>query len=115
MELLDTDACTLPTAERPLRVAEFDGLFADHLTATAWVGERLRLSLSGGPGLRDRVDDLTGRETECCSFFDFELTGSGPEIVLEVGVPPARREILAGLAALAREAQENAAPPGPRS
>ncbi|HET6741695.1 MAG TPA: hypothetical protein VFH76_22285 [Kribbella sp.] len=28
------DACTLPTAERPFRVAEFDQLFAEHLRST---------------------------------------------------------------------------------
>ena len=27
------DACTLPTAEQPLRVAEWDGLFAESLRA----------------------------------------------------------------------------------
>ena len=32
------DACTLPTAERPLRVAEFDDLFAN--AAARWTGSR---------------------------------------------------------------------------
>ncbi|MFC7479812.1 hypothetical protein ACFQX7_06905 [Luedemannella flava] len=44
------EACTLPTAERPLRLAEFDALFA----TAAHEGERLspthlRLTLTGVP------------------------------------------------------------------
>ena len=100
-ELMTTDACTLPTAERPLRLAEFEDLFADHLTVTTWVGDRLRLSLSGDAGLREQVADLTARENACCSFFDFALSGSADAVVLEVGVPAQRREILDALAALA--------------
>ncbi len=99
--LLTTDACTLPTAERPFRLAEFATLFAGHLTDTTWADDRLRLSLSGGAGLHERVADLTARENACCSFFDFGLSGTDDTVVLEVGVPPERREILDSLAALA--------------
>jgi hypothetical protein len=104
-ELMTTDACTLPTADRPLRLAEFEALFADHLTDASWDGDRLRLSLSGGAGLREQVADLTARESACCSFFDFALSGPADAVVLEVGVPPERREILDALAALARAAR----------
>ena len=78
LELLTTDACTLPTAERPLRLAEFEELFAEHLTDLSWIGDRLRLTLSGGAGLREQVADLAARETACCSFFDFALSGDRP-------------------------------------
>jgi hypothetical protein len=104
-ELMTTDACTLPTAERPLRLAEFEELFADHLTDTSWAGDRLRLSLSGDAGLREHVADLAARENVCCSFFDFALSGPADAVVLEVGVPAERREILAALAALAEGAR----------
>ena len=104
-ELMTTDACTLPTADRPLRLAEFETLFADHLTDTSWAGDRLRLSLSGGAGLREQVADLTARESSCCSFFEFALSGPTDAFVLEVGVPPERREILDALAALAQAAR----------
>ena len=103
-DLLTTSACTLPTAERPLRLAEFDTLFAEHLTGSTWIDDRLRLELTGGDGLRDRVADLAARESECCSFFDFSLSGAGDTIVLEVGAPPERHDILAGLAEIARGA-----------
>ena len=105
MDFSDTDACTLPTAERPLRLAEFEGLFADHLVATTWAGHRLRLTLTGSAGLRERVLDLTARETACCSFFDFGVSGLDEELTLEVGVPSAQQPVLAGLAALAERAR----------
>jgi hypothetical protein len=104
-ELMTTDACTLPTTERPMRLAEFEELFADHLTDTSWTGDRLRLSLSGGAGLREHVADLAARENACCSFFDFALSGTADAVVLEVGVPAERREILDALAALAEAAR----------
>jgi len=104
-ELLTTDACTLPTAERPLRLAEFEELFADHLTDLSWVGDRLRLSLAGGDRLREHVADLAARESACCSFFDFTLSGPTDAVVLDVGVPDQRREILDALAALAEGAR----------
>ena len=49
------DACTLPTAEQPLRVAEFDGLFATALRGMergepGW----LRLNLTGARRWRPR-------------------------------------------------------------
>jgi hypothetical protein len=101
-ELITTDACTLPTGERPLRLAEFEELFARHLTDLSWAGDRLRLSLAGGAGLRETVADLAARESECCSFFDFALSGSSSgAVVLDVGVPAGRREILEALAELA--------------
>ena len=104
-DLLTTEACTLPTAERPLRLAEFEALFADHLTDVSWAGDRLRLSLSGDAGLRDHVADLAARENACCSFFDFSLSDAADGVLLEVAVPTERREILNSLAALAEGAR----------
>jgi hypothetical protein len=97
------EACTLPTAERPLRVAEFDHLFAtavrrvDSIHAT-----RARLHLTGPAGLATRVRDLTARETECCSFFTFTTTAhpaaDGEAVVLDIEVPAAHADVLASLA-----------------
>jgi hypothetical protein len=96
------DACTLPTAERPVRLAEFDDLFAtavrrvDPVSAT-----RARLHLAGPAGLAARVRDLAARETECCSFFTFTTTeepaGDGEAVVLDVEVPAAHADVLATL------------------
>jgi hypothetical protein len=98
-ELLVTDACTLPTADRPLRVAEFDGLFTDHLVDARWDGDRLRIELAGGDDLLAVVRDLTERESECCSFFDFTVQRVGDSVELVVGVPPAQRAVLDSIAA----------------
>lgn len=94
---IDTTACTLPTAEQPLRVAEFDELFR-----TA-VREVIRLA----PGIlvlrldrsaEDLARELVNRETECCSFFGFSFTADPAGLLLRVEVPPARIAVLDGLA-----------------
>ena len=92
------EACTLPTAERPLRLAEFDDLFAtavrrvDPVSAT-----HARLHLTGPAGLEATVRDLTARETGCCSFFAFTTTADGPDVTLDIQVPDRNAEVLAAL------------------
>jgi hypothetical protein len=63
-ELSTTDACTLPTAERPLRLAEFDALFRDSARSVAWQDVAVRINLAGPRGLKERVRDLAERETQ---------------------------------------------------
>jgi hypothetical protein len=95
-------ACTLPTAQRPLRLAEFDTLFATavhHVEATA--PARTRLRLAGPPGLVETVRNLTAREAACCSFFTFTVTpepaADGEALTLDITVPAAYTEVLAAL------------------
>ena len=91
-------ACTLPTAERPLRVAEFDQLFADHLHTASRSGPRT-LDLLLASESRATVQDLTARESECCSFFEFDLSeADNGEVRLRIGVPAAYVAVLDGLA-----------------
>ena len=97
------DACTLPTAERPLRLAEFDDLFATAVRQVEPIdATHARLHLTGPAGLADRVRDLAARETECCSFFTFTTTGEpatdGEAVVLDIEVPDAHADVLASLA-----------------
>jgi hypothetical protein len=105
------DSCTLPTAERPLRLAEFDELFAtavrrvEPVTAT-----RARLYLVGPPELEDRVRDLTARESECCSFFTFTLVPTHDAFVLDVEVPGSYTDVLA--APVEQALHNTDAPPG---
>ncbi len=101
--LMTTDACTMPTSERPLRLAEFDELFVEELRQVERDGDRVRMHFEGGPGLRERVADLTERESSCCSFFTFTIDGTDRDLTLAIAVPPARREILDSLAARASE------------
>jgi len=96
------DACTLPTAERPLRLAEFDDLFATAVRRVVPIGAtHARLHLTGATGLAARVRDLTARETACCSFFTFttawEPAAEGEAVVLDIEVPAAQANVLASL------------------
>jgi hypothetical protein len=91
------EACTLPTAERPLRRAEFDNLFAtavrdqQRLTPTRL---RWRLDPLAEPTARDLID----RENECCSFFTFTFTAVDEAVQLDVEVPTAYVHVLDALA-----------------
>jgi len=91
------EACTMPTAERPLRLAEFDELFATAL------GGQQRLSPTAlrwrlDPAAAQTARDLTGRESSCCSFFSFTFTLAGHAVQLDVEVPPAHVDVLDALA-----------------
>jgi hypothetical protein len=101
--LLNTDACTMPTAERPLRLEELDVLFATAVRRVERRGDGLRMHLAGEDGLIGQVRDLTEREASCCSFFTFAIDGTDQDLTLDVSVPPARQEILDALARRARE------------
>jgi hypothetical protein len=116
------EACTLPTAMQPLRVAEFDRLFGASLRAVehpAGTPTRARLVLAGDPDLPGRVQLLADAETACCSFFTFtlappaidasaDLAGDGAAAVLmtlDVEVPAARADVLAALVERAEQAR----------
>ena len=93
------DACTLPTAERPLRQAEFDDLFAGTVSVDRLSPQHLRLHLHGNADLESVVRDLAEREAQCCSFFTFSVSAAEPgQVTLDIEVPAARREILDGMA-----------------
>ncbi|MGW7438558.1 hypothetical protein [Streptomyces sp. NPDC054849] len=91
-------SCTLPTTEQPLRVAEFDSLFAERLAGSSRPDRlRLEMLLTGGPGVEDRVRDLVARESECCSFFTFTITPGPEQVRLEVEVDSAHEAVLDAL------------------
>ncbi|MEV6966065.1 hypothetical protein AB0M47_13200 [Hamadaea sp. NPDC051192] len=104
------EACTLPTAEQPLRLAEFDALF----TASVRAGERLaprrlRVVLAGDAGFAQVVRDLADRETRCCSFFTFTVGTPEPGVVrLDVEVPAGHVEVLDALEARAAAVRSRA-------
>jgi len=79
------DACTLPTTERPLRVAEFDDLFTFVVHAERRDPQRLELVLRRIVEAPAR--DLARRESECCSFFTFEFENVGEDFLMRIGVP----------------------------
>ena len=96
-------SCTLPTPQQPLRVAEFDALFAASLRRVERLAPAcLRLVLAETGGVRATAEDLTARETACCSFFTFTVTvGDEAELFLDAEVPAAQVEVLTALAARA--------------
>jgi hypothetical protein len=103
------DACTLPTAERPLRLAEFERLFAGAARSVERLDPRhVRMHLTGPVGLEATVRDLAARENACCGFFGFTVTAvgspDGETVTLDVEVPAARVDVLNGLAGLAETA-----------
>jgi hypothetical protein len=104
MSFVVPDACTLPTVDRPLRLAEFDDLFATAVRQVETLGPtHARMRLTGPAGLDATVRDLTARETECCSFFAFTVTpqpatGDGEALTLDIEVPAQYADVLASLA-----------------
>ncbi len=96
-------ACTLPTAEQPLRIAEFAGLFATRLLGTDRTSPTtIVLDLRADVAAEAAVRDLAARESECCSFFRFTITRtSADRLRLQVEVPAAHADVLDGLTELA--------------
>ncbi|MEU2334652.1 hypothetical protein ABZ608_13800 [Streptomyces sp. NPDC013172] len=93
-------SCTLPTEERPLRVAEWDALFSERLISSSRPEPlRLGLDLAGGPGVEERVRDLVARESGCCSFFTFTTTPGEDLIGLDIAVEAAHETVLDAIAA----------------
>jgi hypothetical protein len=92
------EACSLPTAEQPFRVAEFDTLFAQHLKSITRISPTT-VDLILAAEAESTTADLTTRETECCSFFAFELTPNDDHLGLRITVPPAHVAVLDALSA----------------
>ncbi|RMI33286.1 hypothetical protein [Nocardia stercoris] len=93
-------ACTLATAEQPIRVAELDRFFATSVRAVRRRGPaRLEVIVDAGAGAWAR--DLAGRESRCCSVFGFDFTDTADDVVMGVAVAAAHREVLDAFAARA--------------
>jgi hypothetical protein len=92
-------ACTLPAGERPLRLAQFDDLFARSLRAVGRTGDsQARLVLAGDADLAEQTQRLADAEAACCSFFTFTVTpGAAGQVVLDIEVPAAYSDVLGGL------------------
>ena len=94
------DACTLPTAQRPLRVIEFDELFASVLRKTR--AQTTRLDLVLPPEAEAAARSLAERENACCSFFTFEFEPAGSDVVMHISVPPDQVAVLDAIEARVR-------------
>lgn len=96
-------ACTLPTAEQPLRRAEFDDLFAEDVVSVNQMSPLLlQLELRADSQVAARAASLAAKETGCCSFFTFDLRISDGTVFMTVSTEPAHATFLAALGARAR-------------
>lgn len=86
-------SCSLPTSEQPLRVAEFDRLFAESLRRFTRVNATA-LDLVLASEAETAARELAERETRCCSFFDFQFASTGPEVVMSIAVPESHTDVL---------------------
>lgn len=95
----EVEACTLPTAERPLRLAEFGDLFATSLSSIdRRTATHVRLLLAGEDGLVERTQQLADAESACCSFFTFTVTPlDHDQVAFDIVVPFAYADVLAAL------------------
>lgn len=90
-------ACTLPTVEQPLRLAEFDNLFRTAVHRATRTRET-QLDLVIAPASEASARDLADRESGCCSFFEFSFTpGADGSLVMGIGVPNRHIEVLDAL------------------
>ena len=80
-------ACTLPSVERPFRLAEFDELFATGLRGQQRLSaSALRWELD--PAVEATARELPGRVSGCCSFFVFTFRPGAGVSQVEIEVPP---------------------------
>lgn len=87
-------SCTLPAEEQPLRIAEWDALFAEHLERVSRPDPlRVRLDLDGGSA-EEWARDLARRKSGCCSFFTFAVAAGPQAVVLDVTVDGAHAAVL---------------------
>ncbi|WP_129663577.1 hypothetical protein [Phytoactinopolyspora endophytica] len=110
------DACTLPTAEQPLRVTEFADMFATavHRIVRTSATE-LHLILDGYPATEATARELAARETDCCSFFTFtfhpaRVGHAVRALEVTVTVPAAHVAVLDGLQHLAETVVKGSGP-----
>lgn len=88
------EACTLPTVERPLRVAEFTDLFA---TASVTRISPTEATVMLPPDSLPTARDLAARETACCSFFTFTIGATQDHVTMTIEVPDRYADVLTAL------------------
>lgn len=98
------EACTLPSAAPPPRVAEFADLFATAVEAVQRASPA-SATVTLPLGLLETARDLAARETECCSFFDFAVEPEGDHAAMTIRVPVQYADVLTAMTGVARGAQ----------
>src|SRR5215211_6913946 len=96
--------CTLPTVARPERLMEFEELLQRQDEPPQRIGPHLvEFSFAAAEGLYAEISDFVARESACCSFFNFVIDqrsrprADQDQVVLRVGVPASRDDVLEAL------------------
>jgi hypothetical protein len=79
-------ACTLSGTSLATRVHDIGVLLARSLHRSRRDGRHLHLTFA--PEAKADVENLVRKEKACCTFLEFELTGSPGSVDLVIGVPP---------------------------
>jgi hypothetical protein len=95
-----SSACTLPTVEQTLRLAEFDDFFRTAVHQSTRT-QRTSLELVIAPESEASARDLAERETTCCSFFQFAFESAPGGVLMQIGVPDDHVDVLDALQARA--------------
>jgi hypothetical protein len=96
------DACSLPIADQPGRVEEWDSLFATAVRRVETVPGGVRFELDRSRADVAGVANLADRESQCCAFFTFGVTVAAEALSLSVDADREHAEVVEALAARAR-------------
>jgi hypothetical protein len=104
------DACSLPIADQPGRVAEWDTLFATAVRRVETVPGGVRFELDRSRAKVAAVADLADRESQCCAFFSFGVTIARDAVALTVDADPEHVDVVEALTARALRLSGTPAP-----
>ena len=85
--------CTLDTAGAQQRLPQVHGL-TDRLRDRERVDERLVLHFEDREGTDELVEEFVRDESQCCSFFTFDIRRRDGEVLLELTAPPEASDML---------------------
>jgi len=95
------DACSLPIADQPARVGEWDALFQTAVREIETGPGGVRFLLDRSRATVAAVADLADRESQCCAFFTFGVRVASDALALSVDADPEHAEVVQALAARA--------------
>ena len=84
-------ACTLKSRSYQERLVWIARLARDGLLAIS--RNDLQIELTYAPSVAGRVREMFGREQECCSFLNFEMSETGQDVRLTITLPERAREV----------------------
>ena len=92
------EACSLPSADQPARVAEWDALFAGAVCEVSPITGGVRFAVDRTAAGPAAVADLADRESQCCAFLAFTLVLGNGTVTLDVTSDSGHAEVVEALA-----------------